>query len=319
MLRSLFIYLSKASWAATIVGKMGLAWRMASRFVAGESMEDAIRVVKELNGKGINATLDHLGEHTTTTDEATRAAEQILSLLAAIQESGARANVSLKLTQLGMGLDDELCRRNLALILRRAQSYGNFVRIDMEDSPYTDKTLAILADMRAAGFGPETVGTVLQSYLYRTADDLEKLLHDGTRIRLVKGAYNEPARAAFPKKADVDSNFDKLSSQLIHASVELTGANSDGRRPPIAALGTHDERRITFGKNCAEEAGLPKSALEIQMLFGIRRDLQESLTEQGYPVRVYVPYGHRWYPYFMRRLAERPANLWFFVSNLLRR
>lgn len=318
MFRSFLIYLSKAGWAERLVTSSRFAWQMASRFVAGENMDDAIRVVRELNGRGINATLDHLGEHTTTTEEANRAAEQIVALLDSIQEAGVRANVSLKLTQLGMGMDDDLCRRNLARILATAKRYGNFIRIDMEDSPYTDQTLAILGVMREIGFGPETAGTVLQSYLYRTEDDLKAVVRDGTKIRLVKGAYNEPAQVAFPKKADVDANFDKLTGLLIESALSEDAMISNGRRPPLTALGTHDEKRIQFGKDRAEQAGLPRHDLEFQMLYGIRRDLQEALAKEGYPVRVYVPFGRHWYPYFMRRLAERPANLWFFVSNFFR-
>jgi proline dehydrogenase len=318
MLRSFLIYLSKAAWAEKMVTGWRFAWRMASRFVAGESLNDAIRVVRELNEKGINATLDQLGEHTTTEDEANRAADKIVTLLGAIQESGVCANVSLKLTQLGMGTDDQVCRRNLSRILSTAQQYGNFIRIDMEESPYTDKTLEILSEMRAAGFGPETAGTVLQSYLYRSEADLKKLVEGGTKIRLVKGAYNEPAEVAFPKKADVDANYDRLAAVLFESSLSEVAQNSNGRRPPLAALGTHDQERIQFAKARAEELGLPRNALEFQMLYGIRRDLQDALAREGYPVRVYVPFGRHWYPYFMRRLAERPANLWFFISNFFR-
>jgi proline dehydrogenase len=296
-----------------------LAWRMASRFVPGERMEDAIRAVRELNAKGINATLDHLGEHTTTEAEAIRATDRIVELLEAIEQSDVCANVSLKLTQLGMGMDAALCRSNLARILEVAKRHGNFIRIDMEDSPYTDETLAVLQDMRAAGYGPQTTGTVLQSYLYRSADDLKVLVREGTKIRLVKGAYNEPAHLAFPRKADVDTNFDALTSMLVEASgPPIHHANSDGRHPPLAALGTHDDRRIQFGKWQVAQAGLPKTAIEFQFLYGIRRELQDSLAREGYPVRIYVPFGHRWYPYFMRRLAERPANIWFFISNFFR-
>jgi len=320
MLRSFLIYLSKAAWAQRMVTRWGFAWRMASRFVAGEQMDDAIRAVKELNARGINATLDQLGEHTSTASEADAAAAKIVRLLESIDEADVCANVSIKLTQIGMGLDDAVCRANLSRILAAAQGQGNFIRIDMEDSPFTDKTLALLGEMRALGYGPETVGTVLQSYLYRTDDDARKLLLKRTKIRLVKGAYAEPAEVAFPKKKDVDANYDRLTALLLDAALEQAPPqNSDGRTPPLAAFGTHDQKRIEFGKSYAAQIGLPKASLEIQMLYGIRRDLQEALAKEGYPMRVYVPFGTHWYPYFMRRLAERPANIWFFVSNFFRK
>lgn len=319
MLRSILIYLSKASWAQKIVTRWGFAWRMASRFVAGEQMDDAIKVVRELNARNINATLDQLGEHTSTVSEADVAAAKIIRLLEMIDESGVCANVSIKLTQIGMGLDDAVCRSNLARILAAAQVQGNFVRIDMEDSPCTDMTLALLGEMRALGYGPDTVGTVLQSYLYRSEDDARKLLDQHTKIRLVKGAYKEPAAVAFPSKRDVDANYDRLAGLLLDAALDQSPPHDfDGRTPPLAALGTHDQKRIEFGKAYAARIGLPRALLEIQMLYGIRRDLQEALARQGYPVRVYVPFGTHWYPYFMRRLAERPANIWFFISNFFR-
>lgn len=321
MLRSFFVYLSKAAWAQRLIMRFPLARRAASRFVAGERVEDAIRAIRELNARGIQATLDHLGEHTSNVEEAAQATEDILAVLDAIQQSGVRSNVSIKLTQIGMGLDAALCRENLMRILEKARAAGNFIRIDMEDTPYTDATLAFLKDARARGFGPETVGTVVQSYLYRTEADTRALLEDGTRIRLVKGAYKEPPDKAFPKKADVDANFDLLTKLLIDAALRLGSPtlSADGRVPPLPALGTHDIRRIEFGKRYAEKVGLPKQAIEFQMLYGIRRDLQESLAQEGYPVRVYVPFGTHWYPYFMRRLAERPANVWFFVSSLFKK
>jgi proline dehydrogenase len=218
-----------------------------------------------------------------------------------------------------MGTDDAVCRANLARILAAAQAQGNFIRIDMEDSPYTDKTLALLGEMRALGHGPETVGTVIQSYLYRSEEDARRLLSQRTKIRLVKGAYKEPAEVAFPRKKDVDVNYDRLTALMLDAALEQRPLqDSDGRTPPLAALGTHDQKRIEFGKAYAAQIGLPKALVEIQMLYGIRRDLQEALAKQGYPIRVYVPFGTHWYPYFMRRLAERPANIWFFVSNFFR-
>ncbi len=321
MLRSLFIYLSKAAWAQRLITNWGFAWRMASRFVAGETCADAVRAIRELNEKCISATLDHLGEHTSTVEEADRATQDVLTVLNEIDQAGVRANISIKLTQIGMGLDEEICRRNLVRILDLAKAHGNFVRIDMEDTPYTDITLAIYYSMLQRGFNVSQVGMVVQSYLYRTEADVRKLLEYNTRIRLVKGAYKEPSDKSFPKKADVDANFDLLTKQMIDAArkVEANRISTDGRVPPMPAIATHDEKRIAFAKQYAEKVGLPKEALEFQMLYGIRRDLQEQLVKQGYPVRVYVPFGTHWYPYFMRRLAERPANIWFFVSNYFKK
>jgi proline dehydrogenase len=321
MLRSFLIYLSKAGWAQRMVTGWKIAWRTASRFVAGESIQDAIRAIRELNQKGIVTTLDHLGEHTTTAEEATQSAEGILNILDEIDKAGVKSNVSIKLTQIGMGLDDSICRENLARILNRAKEYQNFIRIDMEDTPYTDATIALLNGALDDGFNTKTVGLVVQSYLYRTEEDTRKLLERGVRFRLVKGAYKEPADKAFPKKADVDANFDLLTKILIDAALaeKCPKLSDDGRIPPLPGIGTHDEKRIEFAKQYAEKVGLPKEALEFQMLYGIRRDLQEQLSAEGYPVRVYVPFGTHWYPYFMRRLAERPANIWFFISNYFRK
>ncbi len=321
MLRSFLIYLSKAAWAQRIMTRWKIAWIVASRFVAGEKVGDAIRAIRELNEKCINATLDHLGEHTSTVEEADKATQDILFILDEIDKAGVRANVSIKLTQIGMGLDEEICRQNLAMILDHAGKHGNFLRIDMEDTPYTDTTLSLYYSMLQRGYSVSQVGLVVQSMLYRTEADVRKLLEYHTRLRLVKGAYKEPADKAYPKKADVDANFDLLTKLTIDAAckVEANKISNDGRVPPIPAIATHDEKRIAFARQYAEKVGLPKEALEFQMLYGIRRDLQEQLVKQGYPVRVYVPFGTHWYPYFMRRLAERPANLWFFASNFFRK
>lgn len=321
MLRSFLIYLSKAAWAQKLVTSWGLASHAASRFVAGESVEDAIRVVRELNERGINATLDHLGEHTSTAFEAQRASDDILLILNEIDKGRVRANISVKLTKIGMGLDEEICRQNLVRILEQVKKCNNFLRIDMEDTPYTDITISLYLSMLQRGFNTYQVGLVLQSYLFRTEADLRKLLNYRTHIRLVKGAYREPADKAYPKKADTDANFDLLSKIVIDAAlrIEPNTVSPDGRIPPVPAIASHDEKRIAFAKQYAEKVGLPKGAIEFQMLYGIRRDLQEQLVKEGYPVRVYVPYGTHWYPYFMRRLAERPANIWFFVSNFFRK
>jgi proline dehydrogenase len=321
MLRSFLIYLSKAAWAQKLVTSWGLAWHAASRFVAGERAEDAIRAVRELNKKGITATLDHLGEHTSTADEAQRATDDILLILDEIDKARVRSNVSIKLTQIGMGLDEEICRQNLVRILEQVKKCNNFLRIDMEDTPYTDITISLYQSMLQRGFNTCQVGLVLQSYLYRTEADLRRLLNYRAHIRLVKGAYREPLDKAYPKKADTDANFDLLTKIMIDATlkIEPKEVSPDGRIPPVPAIASHDEKRIAFAKQYAEKVGLPKEAIEFQMLYGIRRDLQAQLVKEGYPVRVYVPYGTHWYPYFMRRLAERPANIWFFISNFLRK
>lgn len=319
MLRSILIYLSKAAWAQRLVVDWKFAWQAASRFVAGNTIGDAINAVCELNANGINSTLDHLGESTSTRAEAVKAADDVIELLEQINTSGVRANVSVKLTQIGLALDESLCEKNLERILARAREYKNFVRIDMEDTPYTDQTLRMYRDLRGKGF--QNTGVVVQSYLYRTEKDTRDLLEAGACFRLVKGAYKEPPELAFPKKADVDANFDLLTQIMIDAA-KTTGSPSlsaDGRTPPIPAIGSHDPKRLDFARTYAEKVGLPKQAIEFQMLFGIRRDLQEQYVKEGYPVRIYVPYGTHWYPYFMRRLAERPANVWFFVSNFFRK
>jgi proline dehydrogenase len=320
MLRSFLIYLSKAVWAQNLVTGWSLAWRAASRFVAGETAGDAIHAIRVLNEKCINATLDHLGEHTSTIEEAQKATDDILSILDEIDKAGVRANVSIKLTQIGMGLDEEICRHNLIRILEHVRKHTSFLRIDMEDTPYTDITLDMYYSMLQRGFNVNQVGLVVQAYLYRTEADIRKLLNYNTHLRLVKGAYKEPSEKAFPKKADVDANFDLLTKLMIDAACksEDNRISTDGRVPPIPAIATHDEKRIAFATQYAEKVGLPKEGIEFQMLYGIRRDLQEKLVKQGYPVRVYVPFGTHWYPYFMRRLAERPANIWFFISNFLR-
>jgi proline dehydrogenase len=320
MLRSILIYLSKATWARQIVTQWRIAWQVASRFVAGEKPEDAIRAIRELNGKGICATLDHLGESVTNSEEAVAAADEIIHILEEIDRQGVRSGVSIKLTQIGLALDESICERNLRRILQRAKDLDNYIRIDMEDSPYTDATLKLFRWMYQGGFGKH-VGIVIQAYLYRSEADIQQLMREGATVRLCKGAYKEPHEIAFPKKREVDANFDLLTSLLIDGAINAgTPILSEcGRFPPIPAIGTHDGARINHGKAYAAIAGLPKGALEFQMLYGIRRDLQASLVLEGYPVRVYVPYGTEWYPYFVRRLAERPANLWFFISNFFKK
>lgn len=297
----------------------GFAWRTASRFVAGEKLEDAINVVKEMNAKGINVTLDHLGEHTNDEEKAVQATEDIIAALTAIEENAVRSNVSIKLTQIGLALDEELCARNLQRLLAYSEERGTFVRIDMEDSPWVEQTLRLYHRLHDE-CGCENLGVVIQSYLYRSEGDVEKLMAEGARVRLCKGAYKEPAEIAYPKKSDVDANYDHLAEMLIEGALSngRPAISDNGKVPPIPAIATHDEARIDHAKAYAEKAGLAKTAIEFQFLYGIGRELQQQLAAQGYPVRVYVPYGTEWYPYFTRRLAERPANLWFFLSSLLR-
>ena len=316
MLRSFFSYLSKAAWAQNIVSRWSFAWRMASRFVAGETLADGINKIKQLNDRGINATLDHLGEHTDSPEKARQAADDIIQAIDAIEQAGVRANVSIKLTQLGLGLSIDICLENLERIIASAKRYDSFVRIDMEDSTTTQQTLDILRSLRQLGY--ENVGIVIQAYLYRSETDIRKLLDDCFKIRLCKGAYTEPANIAYPKMKDIDANYDRCASLLINAALanNCPRVSTDGKIPPIAGLATHDPRRIEFAKVFAEKVGLPKDAMEFQMLNGIRQDLQEQLVKDGYCVRVYVPYGTEWYPYFMRRIAERPADLWFLLPAI---
>lgn len=319
MLRTVLIYLSTAAWARKIVTRWDFAWRAASRFISGETLEDAIYAIRVLNQNGINATLDHLGEHTTNEQEASRAADEILKAIDAIDQAGVRANVSIKLTQIGLALSQTLCADNLRRILSHARERGNFVRIDMEGSGLVDQTLELFSQMGAEGF--TNTGVVIQSYLYRSAGDVHHITAKGGRIRLCKGAYSEPAEVAFPKKSDVDANYDQLTKLLVDAAVEQGAppVSPDGKIPPLPAIASHDPQRLAFAKSYAAERGLPQSAIEFQMLFGIRRDLQDETVAQGYPVRIYVPYGTEWYPFYVRRLAERPANLWFFISNFFRK
>lgn len=318
MFRSFFIYLSKATWARKIVTGWSFAWKMASRFVSGDKLEHAISAIKKLNSNGINATLDHLGEHTSTPDASRQATGDIIQALEAIQASGVRANMSIKLTQIGLKIDQGLCADNLREILTRAKELGNFVRVDMEDSPVTKVTLDLVFQMRREGF--DNVGLVIQSYLYRSEEDVCNLIRNGITVRLCKGAYKEPAEVAFPKKSEVDMNYDRLADLLMKGALEQGAipVSVDGRFPPMTGLATHDDKRVAHAKAYAQSINLPKQALEFQMLYGIRRDLQEQAVKEGYPVRVYVPYGTEWYPYYMRRLAERPANVWFFISNFFR-
>jgi proline dehydrogenase len=302
-----------------VVLNWGIARRAASRFVAGDDLSEAMRVVQDLNERGLYVTLDHLGENVTQEQEAKQAVKDYLDLVQAIAQNEVSAGISLKLTQLGLALDFNLCFRNMLRIAQQAADKNVFIRIDMEDSPTVDETLRIFRLLQ--GEGVRNVGLVFQAYLYRTMADMEEMLEAGCPIRLCKGAYNEAQDVAYPRKSDVDANFDRITAMLIkHAAEQGNGVAGEAadRFPPQVAIATHDENRIEFARQYARHKGLPQETLEFQMLYGIRSELQLNLVAGGYPVRVYVPYGTEWYPYFMRRLAERPANVWFFLSNLFR-
>ena len=308
-LRHVLVYLSRAGWARQLVSNWSVSWRVASRFVAGSDRAAAIATTQAMNHNGLLVTLDYLGESCTSEGEALQAREEILRLLTDIDHHGLQANVSLKPSQLGLKLDPALALDNICTLVERAKQVGNFIRIDMEDTPTTDATLNIYRHLRHQA-GLDNVGVVIQSYLYRSEADIEQLLEDGARVRLCKGAYAEPAEVAFPHKVDVDANYINLSRLLLSPKARANGV--------YPAFATPDPRMIDEIKAYTKVNKIPAEAYEFQMLHGIRRDLQEALVNEGYRVRVYVPYGTAWYPYFVRRLAERPANLWFFASNLLR-
>lgn len=307
MLRSLLLYLSNASWAQAIMTHFFLARRVARRFVAGETEEEAIAVVRKLNADGLLVTLDYLGEAVHSRPDSERATQEYLVILDTIAEHGLQATISLKLTQLGLDISDDLCLTNMRRIMERAAERGNHVTIDMESTAYTDRTLRIFRTLRHE-YNFENVGTVIQAYLYRSEADMKALHEEGAFVRLCKGAYKEPPDKAFPKKADVDANYVKLMKAYL----------SDGASGAYLAIATHDEKIINEARDFIRMHEIPRDRFEFQMLYGIRADLQRELARQGYTMRVYVPFGTQWYPYFMRRLAERPANLWFFVSNFFR-
>lgn len=307
MLRSLFLYLSASAGARKTLMSLPFAARVARRFVAGETLDDAIRVISTLNGKGILATLDHLGENVHTEADANRATQDYLDLLDRIAATGVHANASLKLTQLGLDIGEDVCVGKMRRILQRVQEHGNFIRIDMESSAYTDRTLRIYRTLRDE-YGFKNVGVVIQAYLYRSEQDVRTLAVEGANIRLCKGAYMEPPDVAFPDKADVDKNYIKLMHIFLDEPARAKGAS--------IAIATHDEKMIVATQEYTTKQGIPKGQIEFQMLYGIRPQRQEQLAREGYKMRVYIPYGSEWYPYFMRRLAERPANVWFLVRNL---
>jgi proline dehydrogenase len=311
--------MSKSAWLKKVVMHWRPARKASQRFIAGETLEQAIEVVRKLNAAGINATLDQLGENTTAAEGALHSTQDVLAIIDAIVEKRVRSNVSVKLSQIGLSLDEVLCEENLKKILDHAASKGLFVRIDMEGSDLTQKTIKMYHRMIQAGY--KNVGIVIQSYLYRSQADITELSRWAGKVRLCKGAYKEPPSIAFPRIAEVNANFDLLTKLLFTSikNANLPRISEDGILPPIAALATHDPLRIDFARQLAEEMQLPHETVEFQMLFGIRRDLQEKIVKAGFPVRVYVPFGTQWYPYFMRRLAERPANLWFFISSFFRK
>jgi proline dehydrogenase len=304
MLRAVFLWLSEQPRIFRFVRKNGLAKKLASRFVAGETIDDAIPTLRELDRNNLSASLDLLGESVLHAEEAQRACKTYLDLLDRIHAAKANANVSVKLTQMGLDIDEPLCISNMRSIIGKAKQYQSFVRIDMEQSSYTAKTLQLFSDVFYPEFG-NAVGVVLQSYLRRTADDVEAMIRLGARVRLCKGAYKEPEDVAFPKKSDVDANYVACMERLLER----------GNYPGIA---THDVAIIDHAKAYAKAESISAERYEFQMLYGVRRDLQYRLRREGYNMRVYVPFGTHWYPYLMRRLAERPANIAFITANILK-
>lgn len=310
MLRSLILYLAQAVWAKKLIMRIGLARRTAHRFVAGDTLQQAIESTRQLNQKGLEVTLDHLGESVDDEAGALHAAQDYLTLLDTIASRAVQATVSLKLTQLGLDIREDLCVSNMRLILQKAKETNNHVTIDMESADYTDTTLRIYRTLRHE-YGFDNVGIVIQAYLYRSEADMQTLAEEGAFVRLCKGAYKEPPELAFPDKADVDANYVHLLQLFLNPAACTTGA--------YLGIATHDEKMIAAAKTHIKANDIAHDCFEFQMLYGIRGKLQEQLRDDGYKMRVYVPYGTQWYPYFMRRLAERPANIWFFVSNFFRR
>src|SRR6266436_5194914 len=303
MLKGTLLYLAHNGTMRNFVIHNRATRAVSRRFVAGEVVEDAIEATRALNKENMHVSLDHLGENVSDAKEAMSAAQDYNAILDCIKQASVDANISIKLTALGLDISQELCEQNLIRILEHAQQFPIFVRIDMEGSAYTERTLDIVLRMHQQF---EHVGTVIQSCLYRSKKDTEQLIAQGVRVRLVKGAYKEPKSVAFQNKSEVDHNYVRLMTMLL----------LHGNYPAIA---THDEAIINATCKYARDNGISKAAFEFQMLYGIRRDLQEKLVSQGYNMRVYVPYGSQWYPYLVRRLAERPANLLFVLSNAIRR
>lgn len=302
MTKSLLLYLSESNGFKNFLTRFKSFNNVTHRFVAGEELGEAVEAIRQLNSKAISASFDHLGESIKSEGETRQEVREYLRVLDQIEKNGLDSNVSVKLTQLGLDVDQGLCYENARTIVEAAGRYQNFVRIDMEDSTKTDATISIFKRLRQEF---ENVGIVVQSYLYRTESDVKDLLQMGARIRLCKGAYKEPETVAFQDKAEVDKNYVHIMKMLLVSGI-------------YHGIATHDENMIAATRQFAAEKGITPDQYEFQMLFGIRRDLQEKLVKEGYRMRVYVPYGEYWYPYFMRRLAERPANIWFVLKNILK-
>lgn len=304
MIRKGLLWLSEQQQIFRFVRRNPLARKFAARFVAGETVDTAIGAARELNGRGITATLDLLGESISQASEAAQARDTYLQMLEAIARDGVESNVSLKLTQMGFDIAEDACTANMSAILDRAKAGGNFVRVDMESSAYTQRTLDFFYQRLFPAYGPH-VGVVIQSCLRRSAGDIATLIERQVRVRLCKGAYLEPPDVAFPDKADVDRSYVALMEQLMER----------GNYPGLA---THDEKIIAHARRFAADRRIDPARFEFQMLYGVRRDLQERLRADGFNVRVYIPFGTQWYPYLMRRLAERPANIAFIIGNVIR-
>ncbi|HMD21597.1 MAG TPA: proline dehydrogenase family protein [Alloacidobacterium sp.] len=305
ILRSAFIALSRNATLRNFSERSSLGRKMSSRFVAGMTLDEVVHAAEALHDQGIASTLDSLGENVTTPEEARHSADIYHRLLDAIQtRPDMNANVSVKLTQMGMDLDPDLATEIVAELVEHAVAAHTFVRVDMEGSEYTQATIDMVRRLHAIPGNRSHVGIVIQAYLYRSEEDIRTLTADDIRIRLCKGAYKEPANLAFPEKKDVDANFVKLTHQLLTSGI-------------YHGIATHDEEMIAATKKFVKENNIDPGTFEFQMLYGIRRDLQKSLVHDGFNVRIYVPFGAEWYPYFMRRLAERPANALFIAKNLL--
>lgn len=302
--RSTLIYLSEREGLKEFATSFRPLKKLTTRFVAGENIPETVAAIRQINAGGAIASFDHLNESVTSAEETFEEVREYQRILATIDETGIRSNVSIKLTQFGLKIDSELAYKNAHAVVSDAARRGNFVRIDMEGSDVTQQTLDIFRRLRSE-FGSNDVGIVLQSYLRRTYDDTVDLLKIPARIRICKGAYQEPPEVAFPDKKDVDANYIRVMQLLLSSGI-------------YHGIATHDPKMIDATVSFAQREGVAKEAFEFQMLYGIRRDLQRQLAKDGYNVRVYVPYGKHWYPYFMRRLAERPANVWFVLKNLLK-
>ncbi len=303
-MRSALIYLSEREGLKDFATRFSLFKRLTTRFVAGETVAETVEAIRRINADSGTASFDHLNESVTSAEETRKEVREYLHILKVIDDTGIHSNVSIKLTQFGLKIDPELAYQNARTVVEDAARRGTFVRIDMEGSDVTQITIDIFKRLRAE-FGLNDVGIVLQSYLRRTLDDAVDVLTIPARIRICKGAYNEPPEVAFPDKHDVDENYVRVMRLLLSSGV-------------YHGIATHDPKMIEATIKYAQEKGIGKEAFEFQMLYGVRRDLQRQLAKDGYNIRVYVPYGKHWYPYFMRRLAERPANIWFVLKNLLK-